>query len=143
LLTIDEYNKAIIKISTLFAGLPYPHALLIRSLITLADPTTGIVSNISYCDLANLLTVTKAPGRKGNGTLTKRIIRNYIQSIEQECGDYFKVITEGQKFQFLFPGLPKILNEALQNCTNLSKLTRKIATNNPQALEARNDCTTH
>jgi hypothetical protein len=126
---VIDFHEARSEIESFFLGLPYAHALLIRSLITLADPTTGIVSNISYFDLANLLTVAKAPGRKESGTPTKQTIRNYIQSIERECGDYFKVITEGQNLQFLFPELPKMFRALIENRELNTEVTL------PQSLE--------
>lgn len=112
---IEQYNKAIIEIESPFINISYAQALLAKSLITRADPTTGVVSDISYQDLANLLTINPAPGRKNSGTPTKQTIRNYIKSIERECGEYFKVISEGQNLQFLFPELPKVFSKILEN----------------------------
>jgi hypothetical protein len=108
---VVNYYKKRSRIESFFIGLPDGPSSLIKSLITMADPVTGIVSDISYHDLANLLTIHPAPGRKNSGTPSKQTIRNYIKSIENECGQYFKVISEGQKLQFLFPELPKIFNE--------------------------------
>ncbi len=110
-----QFNKAIIAITSRFAGLPHVHMRLISSLMSLANPATGIISDISYNQLALLLTVSPAQGRKDCGTPTKQTIRNYIKTIERECGDYFKVISEGQNLQFLFPELPKIFNEIFEN----------------------------
>lgn len=112
---VVDYHKERAKIESLFIGLPDGSASLIKSLITLADPLTGIVSNISHHELAKLLTINPAPGRKESGTPTKQTIRNYIKSIERECGEYFKVISEGQKLQFLFPELPKVFNKIFEN----------------------------
>ncbi|MFT4058920.1 MAG: hypothetical protein QM652_05165 [Legionella sp.] len=112
---VIKYNKARQLIESRFKGIPHPHSTLIKSLLSLADPFTGIAKDISYIDLAKILTVKKAPGRKDSGTPTKQTIRNYIKSIEHECGDHFKVISEGQSLQFLFPDLPKIFNKICEN----------------------------
>ena len=112
---IDRYNKYICEIERVFIGQPYASILIIKSLIILADSSTGIVNNISYNELASLLTINPAPVRKNSGTPTKQTIRNYIKSIERECGEYFKVISEGQKLQFYFPELPKIFNKIFEN----------------------------
>ena len=108
---IKTYNKATILIASRFQGLRHEQTTLIKTLITLADPTTGIVSNTTYQDLCDLLTVNAAPGRKESGTPSKQTIRNYIKSIERECGDYFKITSEGQTLKFLFPEIPKIFNK--------------------------------
>lgn len=112
---IVNYNKEKSRIESFFIGLPDGPSSLIKSLITLADPVTGIVSDNSYQDLANLLTIHPAPGRKNSGTPSRQTIRNYIKSIENECGEYFKVISEGQTLKFLFPELPKILSKIFEN----------------------------
>jgi hypothetical protein len=112
---LEQYKKGIVEIERPFIGLSYAQALLAKSLITRADPATGIVNDISYQDLANLLTINPAPGRKNSGTPTKQTIRNYIKSIERECGKYFKVISEGQNLQFLFPELPKIFSKIFED----------------------------
>ena len=112
---LEQYNKGRREIEKPFIGLPDGSPSLIKSLITLANPLTGIVSDISYHELAKLLTINPAPGRKESGTPTKQTIRNYIKSIERECGEYFKVISEGQKLQFLFPELPKIFSKFFEN----------------------------
>ena len=108
---IDRYNRYISEVERAFIGQPYASLLLIKSLITVVNSSTGVVKNISYNELAKTLTVNPAPGRKNSGTPTKQTIRNYIRSLEKECGDHFKVVTEGQKLQFLFPNLPKIFNK--------------------------------
>jgi hypothetical protein len=108
---INKYNRYLNDIESPFKGLVYGPLLIIKLLITRADPTTGIVYSVSYHELAKLLTITPAPGRKDAGTPTKQTIRNWIKSIERECGDYFKVISEGQKLQFFFPEMPKIFKE--------------------------------
>ena len=111
---VVNYHKKRSKIESFFIGLPDGPSSLIKSLITMADPVTGIVSDISYHDLANLLTIHPAPGRKNSGTPSKQTVRNYIKSIENECGQYFKIISTGQKLQFLFPELPIIFSEILE-----------------------------
>jgi len=112
---ILRYNKARIEIESRFLGLPYAHALVVSTLITRANPVTGIVSDVSYAEIAKVLTINPAPGRKESGTPTKQTIRNYIKSIEREYGDSFKVISEGQSLQFLFPELPQIFNKLVEN----------------------------
>lgn len=110
-----RYKHEINKIEFCFKGLPYANLVLIKSLVSAADPLTGIVTGLSYHDLASLLTVNPAPGRKDTGTPSKQTIRNYIKAIERECGDYFKVISEGQNLQFLFPEIPKIFSKVFEN----------------------------
>lgn len=112
---IKLYNIFILKLESNFSCIPYSHAILIKSLIPLANIETGEVSQISYAGLAKILTIKPAPGRKESGTPTKQTIRNYIKSIEKECGDYFKVISDGQNLKFLFPEMPKIYKEVFQN----------------------------
>jgi len=82
--------------------------VMIGWLITRSNPTTGIVENITYNDLASLLTVDAAPGRKDSGTPQKQTIRSYLRTIESKCGDHFKVISVGQSLQIQFPTLPQI-----------------------------------
>ncbi|HAT1865063.1 TPA: hypothetical protein I9284_003160 [Legionella pneumophila] len=113
--SVEYFNKARIEIERPFIGFPYGPLLLIKSLINLADPATGIVYNVSYLDLAKLIEINPAPGRKESGTPTKQTIRNYIKSIERECGNYFKVISEGQSLKFLFPEIPKVFNKLFEN----------------------------
>ncbi|MFJ1270098.1 hypothetical protein ACD661_16185 [Legionella lytica] len=108
---LDKFYFALEKIELPFKGLAHTSLLLIKKLITCADPMTGIVSGITYGDLAISLAINAGPGRRVSGTPTKQTIRNYIKSIERECNIYFKVVSEGQKLQFLFPYLPKIFNE--------------------------------
>ncbi len=112
---VDKFNTARKQIEKCFNGLPHTCTTLIKSLITSANPLTGEVNNITYNDLAELLKVDNAPGRKNSGTPSKQAIRNCIKSIERACGEYFKVISEGQNLQFLFPEIPKIFNKLFQN----------------------------
>lgn len=113
--SVKCFNKARIEIERPFLGLPYGPLLLIKSLINLADPGTGIVNNISYLELTKLIEINPAPGRKESGTPTKQTIRNYIKAIERECGDCFKVISEGQSLKLLFPELPTIFSKFFEN----------------------------
>ena len=112
---LNKYNKARLLIESRFKGLPHSHSSLIKSIISLADPSTGIVKDICWGELSLILVITPAPGRKNAGTPSKQTIRNYIKSIVRECGDYFKVISEGQSLQFLFPEIPKIFNKLVEN----------------------------
>jgi hypothetical protein len=112
---VINYHKERLGIESSFIGLRDGCASLIKSLITLADPLTGIVSDISYYDLARIITVNPAPGRKESGVPSKQTIRNYINSIERECGEHFKIISEGQTLKFLFPEIPKIFNKLFEN----------------------------
>lgn len=108
---LTRYLRCIKRIEALFTGLPHSHTTLIKSLISSADPKSGLVTNLTYYDLSLLLEVRPAPGRKGAGKPSKETIRNYIKSIEHTCGEYFQVITEGQKLKFKFSLLPKIYKE--------------------------------
>lgn len=110
-----KYKILISKIEKPFLGLPYAHISLINFLISIADPSTGIASGVSYHDIGSHLTVKPAPGRKDSGTPSKQTLRNYISSIERECGEYFKVITEGQSLKFLFPQLPKLFRSFFES----------------------------
>ena len=112
---IIKYNKERRNLENKFLGLRNEQTTLIKSLITLADPMTGIVSDITYSDIAQLLKVNPAPGRKDSGSPSKQTIRNYIKSIERECGEYFKVISEGQTLKFLFPEIPKVFSKLFEN----------------------------
>jgi len=111
---IAHYKYAIKKIESRFAEIPYSNLIITKYLISLADSQTGIVTGASYNELARLLTVNPAPGRKESGTPTKQTIRNYIKSIERDCGEYFKVISEGQTLKFFFPELPKIFSKLFE-----------------------------
>ncbi|HHX8430817.1 TPA: hypothetical protein ACVO1V_002920 [Legionella pneumophila] len=112
---VVRFNKARLEVERPFSGFPYGPALLIKSLINLADPATGTVYDVSYHDLAKLIEINPAPGRKESGTPSKQTIRNYIKSIERECGEYFRVISEGQTLKFLFPELPKIFSKVFES----------------------------
>lgn len=110
----EPYKLARINIENRFKGLLHAHTTLIKSLITLANPLTGIVTDITYRDIAELLTVNKAPGRTESGTPQKETIRSYLRSIEKQCPEDFKIISEGQKLKFQFPNLPGIYASFLE-----------------------------
>lgn len=112
---VNEYRNAIREIESPFKGLPYGSLILIKELISLADPKTGIVTNISYNELAVLLAIKPSPGRKNSGAPTKQTIRNHIKSLEKEFYEFFKVISDGQKLQFLFPEVPRIIGELIKS----------------------------
>jgi len=105
---IENYNKARLEIESRFLGLRHEHTTLIKSLITRADPDTGIVENISYRDLSIILAVDHAPGRKGAGIPQKQTIRSYLRTIAESCAAEFKIISQGQKLKCQFLNLPKI-----------------------------------
>ena len=107
-MNITNYNRARLEIESRFIGLQHAHMRLILSLINRADPDTGIVEGMSYRDLANLLAVDHAPGRKGAGIPQKETIRSYLRTIEENYADNFQVITQGQKLKCQFIHLPKI-----------------------------------
>lgn len=108
---IDLYIAFRKKIEKNFQLLPYGPRLVIYELLERVNPLTGIVSDINYRALSIALEVKSAPGRIKSGIPSKQTIRNFIKTIEHECSEYFKVITEGQELQFLFPELPKIFNK--------------------------------
>ena len=112
---IENHRQCTLQTQAKFYRPPHTHTTLIKSLITLADPTTVIVNNTSYYDLANFLTVNPFPGRKDSGTPTRQTIRNYIQLVATLRGEHFKVITEGHTLQFLFQDIPKLFNNALKS----------------------------
>lgn len=114
MISISEYNQIRLNLESYFLGLPYVHAVLVRALISRANPQTGIVSNISYQEIATILTVKKAPGRKESGVPSKQSIRNYINTIEKEYSEHFRVVSVGQKLQFEFPHYPQIISKILQ-----------------------------
>ena len=105
---INNYNQARLELESRFFGLPHTHTTLIKSLISRADPTTGLVEGLNYRDLADILKVDHAPGRKGCGTPQKQTIRSYLRTIEDNCGDNFRLISFGQKIKFHFIQMPKI-----------------------------------
>lgn len=105
---ITKFNEARREIEACFLGLPYVHISLVNSLLSRVNPQTGVVENVTYGDLADLLTVNAAPGRKDTGTPQKQTIRSYLRTIEAQCSEHFKVIREGQSLQIKFQRLPAI-----------------------------------
>ena len=105
---IKNYNQARLELESRFDGLPHTHTTLIKSLISRADPITGLVEGLNYRDLADILKVDHAPGRKGCGTPQKQTIRSYLRTIEDNCSDNFRLISFGQKIKFQFIQMPKI-----------------------------------
>ena len=105
---IAKYNRARNELESFFVGLPHAHTTLIKSLITKANPETGIVENISYKDLTFLLMVDAAPGRKDSGTPQKQTIRSYLRTIEAQSRSQFHVISDSQTLKIQFPKLPSI-----------------------------------
>ena len=106
--TLKKYNDIRRDIEVNFTGLPYAPSILIGLLITRANPCTGLIEDITYRDLAVLLTVSKAPGRKDSGTPKKETIRSYLRTIETQCGEHFKVISDGQSLKIQLLTLPTI-----------------------------------
>lgn len=95
-----------------FAGITYMARAIMPLLLARANPKSGIVDGLTYGDLQKLLYVRPAPGRKESGMPTKQTIRNLIKSIERECPEHFRVITEGQSLRFLFPTMSTISADA-------------------------------
>ena len=106
--TLHQYNHARTVIEGCFNGLPHAPRILVNALITKADLSTGRVENINYRDLAACLTVAAAPGRKDSGTPTKQAVRNYLNTIQTQCGDHFQLSSVGQSLKITFPTLPDI-----------------------------------
>lgn len=102
------YKKTRMEIELRFIGLSHGASSLVKSLISMADLETGLVDKITYRDLATILTVNSAPGRKDSGIPSKQTIRSYLRTIEAQCGDHFKVISEDRSLKIQFPTLPKI-----------------------------------
>lgn len=108
LIEITKYNNARKEIESRFAGLTHAHRYLVSAMINRADPNTGIVEGLSYRDLAILLTIDHAPGRKGAGIPQKQTIRSYLRTITENCSENFRLLTQGQKLKCQFIHLPKI-----------------------------------
>ncbi|HCC3261893.1 Vir protein [Legionella pneumophila serogroup 1] len=149
---IKKYKRINKTIESKFCGLPHAQSFIVNLLINLADPETGIVSEISYYELSNLLKINPAPGRKNSGTPTKQTIRNWVKSIERDCGDYFKIITEGQNLRFQFTEMPQIFKEVFQNkevntVTNTTTPPKKTEQNydfdEPLNIEVNTEDNTH
>lgn len=108
---IAQYNQARKEIESRFLGLPHAHISMIGYLINRADPETGIVSDISYRELASMLSIDPAPGRRGAGTPHKQAIRSYLITIAEQCSEDFKILSQGQRLQVQFLTLPKIYSD--------------------------------
>jgi len=107
-ISIEQYHLARVEIESRFFGLPHAHFTLISRLLSRANPCTGIIDNLTYNDLADLLTVTAAPGRKDSGRPTKSTVRSMLRTIEAACEKDFKIISEGQKLMIQIRALPAI-----------------------------------
>ncbi|MBA3284990.1 MAG: hypothetical protein H0U27_08020 [Nitrosopumilus sp.] len=105
---IKKYNRAREAIEHSFIGLPHASCRLIQLLITKANPSNGIVENLSYRDLAILMTVDHAPGRKGAGIPKIDTIRSYLRTISKNCPDDFRLISKGHKLKCQFINMPEI-----------------------------------
>ncbi len=103
-----KLNNARKKIESRFKGLPYESASLVKSLITIADPCTGMVTGLTWHDVSLLLEVEKRPGRKNSGIPSKEQTREYINTILKQCSDDFRMATVGQNLQFQFINMPAI-----------------------------------
>jgi len=110
MIMIQKYNQARKEIESRFLGLPHAHISMIGYLINRADSETGIVSDISYRELASMLSIDPAPGRRGAGTPQKQAIRSYLITIAEQCSKEFKILSQGQSLQIQFLNLPKIYN---------------------------------
>jgi hypothetical protein len=113
--TLHQYNQARAVIEDCFKGLSHAPRVLVHTLITKADLSTGLVENINYRDLAACLTVFAAPGRKDSGTPSKQAVRNYLNTIQTQCGDHFQLSSEGQSLKITFPTLPKIYKSCVES----------------------------
>ena len=105
---IAQYNQARLEIEARFKGLPHACASIVKSLITIANPITGMVSDLSWSELCRLIEIEKRPGRKNGGIPTKEVVREYVNTIIQQCGAEFRLATVGQKLQFQFINMPAI-----------------------------------
>lgn len=105
---IERYHQARQEVESLFVGLPYIHNTLISLLLSRANPSTGIIENISYQELCALLAVKPAPGRKESGIPAKSTLRSILRTIESTFGQYFKIVSEGQQLILQFIALPRI-----------------------------------
>lgn len=105
---IQKYNIARNEIESRFTGLPHAHTRLLGLLITRADPETGLVENLSCRDLANLLAVDHAPGRKGAGIPKIEAIRSYLRTIAKSFPEDFRLINQGQRIACQFIHLPAV-----------------------------------
>lgn len=115
------------QVNNRFHGLPFAQRILINELLNRVHLTNGCIQDVSYNELAKVLTIKPAPGRTNTGIPTKQTIRNWIKSIERECGEYFQVITEGQRLKFLFPEVPVVFNRLFDNIdVNLEDVASEV-----------------
>ena len=131
-----------VEFESYFKDIPLVPRLLAYALITRANLTAGTVENITYRDLAVLLTVSQASGRKDAGTPQKQTIRSYLRTIETQCGEHFKIISDGQSLKFHFPTLPAIYashfkREEVYTPLSMGKYTPETLINTDQ--DASND----
>ena len=105
---LKDGQRALMAMSEVIKGLPHLHRSLFLSLLLMANPETGIAENLSYRDLALLLEVEPAPGRKGAGIPKKETIRSYLRTLNEKFPDDFKLITQGQKLRIQFLKMPSI-----------------------------------
>ncbi len=105
---ITKYHKARMELESRFIGIPNAHGKLVLLLMTRANPETGMVENLSCRDLAKLLAVEHAPGRKGAGIPKIETIRSYLRTIAKSCSDDFRLINQGQRIACQFINMPKI-----------------------------------
>ena len=101
-------NNARREVEYCFRGLSPAPGYLAILLSTRANPITGTVENITYRELALLLTVDAASGRKDSGVPQKHTIRSYLRTIETQCSEHFKIISDGQSLKIQFLTLPAI-----------------------------------
>ncbi len=140
--TIKQYNAARTEIESCFKGLPSAPSHLVGLLSTRANPITGIVENVTYRDLAILLTIFSAPGRKNSGIPNKQAIRSFLRTIETQCGEHFKIISDDQSLKIKFLTMPTIYachfeREELNTPMIIGQYTREILINTDQ--NASND----
>lgn len=112
--TIEKINEAKIKVESFFYGLPHVHTSLVKSLINVADPINGYVTQFSYQNLIDLLEVNRASGRSSI-VIQKQTIRSYLRTVEKFCPEHFQVASEGQQLIIKFPTLPSIYAECFKN----------------------------
>lgn len=113
---IKQYNEARLKYERRYEGLPHCYTTLLKTLLSMADPKTGVVKGVTYHELAETLSVAAAPGRKQCGIPEKQTIRNYIKAIQKACSDDFKVISEGQELRIAFLKFADSMKPYLEGC---------------------------
>jgi hypothetical protein len=111
---LKQFHLARVSFEKKFLGLPYPYITLIHRLLLMIDLRTGLIENITYHQIAKLMSIEQAPGRKKSGTPSKQTIRNYLKAIERAYPDDFQIISEGQSLKMAFYTFPR-LNPSLFN----------------------------